>query len=172
VKNPTPPTGVSTFVPARVTGRYNAARDLKATSRALVKAGNAWASIARCAEILGISPEGFRLFTVDGDPAIACGDVEALGPRFAVPFYQRRLARLQAMLPATQRDLRDLAEMATERCAALIKGVREARKDEHIDEAEYDELDAQALAAEADIAAVRAEIARGRAALRAREGAR
>lgn len=172
MKNPTPSTGISTFTPARVTGRYNAARDLKATSRALVKAGHAWASIARCAEILGISPEGFRQFTVDGDPAIACGDVEALGARFAIPFYQRRLARLQAMLPATQRDLRDLAEMATERCAALIKGVREARKDGHVDAAEYDELDAQAMAALADIAAVRAEIARGRAALKASEDGR
>ena len=104
--------------------------------------------------------------------AIACGDVEALGARFAIPYYQRRIARLQATLPAPARDLRDLAEMATERCAALIKGVREARKDGHVDAAEYDELDAQAMAAEADLAAVRAEIARGRAALKASEEGR
>ena len=56
--------------------------------------------------------------------------------------------------------------------AALIKGVREARKDGHVDAAEYDELDAQAMAALADIAAVRAEIARGRAALKASEDGR
>lgn len=172
MKNPTPPTGISSFVAARVTGRYNAARDIKATSRALVKEGHAWASIAKCAQALGVSDEYFRQLTTDGDPAIACGDVEALGARFAIPYYQRRLARLQAMLPAPVRDLRDLAEMATERCAALIKGVREARKDGHVDAAEYDELDAQAQAALADIAAVQAEIARGRAALKASEGGR
>lgn len=170
MKNPTPPTGTSTFVAARVTGRYNAARDLKATSRALVKAGHAWASIARCAAALGVSDEYFRQLCGDGDPAIACGDIEALGARFAIPFYQRRIARLQALLSPSPQDLRDLAEMATERCAALIAAVREARRDGHVDAGEYDELDARAMAAEADLAAVRAEIARGRAKLSSGSG--
>ena len=162
MKNPTS----QTFSPARVTGRFNAARDLKATSRALVKSGHAWASIARCAAVLDVSPEYFRQLCGDGDPAIACGDIEALGARFAIPFYQRRLARMHALVTATGRDLRDLAEIATEHCTALVAGVREAARDKKFTADELDDIDARTMAAEADLAAVRAETARMRAALR------
>lgn len=166
MKNPTPPTGTSTFNEARTVGRFHAARDLKFTSRALVKAGHAWASMARLAAVLGFSDEYFRQLCTDGDPAVADGDVEALGPRFAIPYYERRLARMRAMLPASSRDLRDLAEIATEHCTSLTKGVREAARDGKYTAEELDAVDAVAMAAEAEVAAVRAQTARMRAALR------
>lgn len=146
--------------------RLHAAEDLKATSRGLVKSGYAWASLARCAAALGVSDEYFRQLCGDGDPAIACGDVEAIGPRFAIPYYQRRLARMLARVTATGRDLRDLAEIATEHCTALVAGVREAARDGRVTADELDDIDARTMAAEADLAAVRAETARMRAALR------
>lgn len=156
MKNPTPPTGTTTFNKARTIGRYNAAQELKRTRKALVKSGHAWATQERLAQ-----------FEVDGGngAALVCGDVEALGARFAIPFYQRCIARLQAEAEPAPRDLRDLAEMATERCAAFTAAVREARRDGEIDLRELDLLDAELAASEAQTAASRAELARLRAVL-------
>mgnify|MGYP003534956102 CR=1 FL=1 len=92
MKNPTPPTGTSRFNRARVTGRFNAAEDLAATQKALVKSGASWATRAKLADLLDMSPQAFDALCGDGDPAVTCGDVEALGARFALPFYRRRIA--------------------------------------------------------------------------------
>lgn len=167
MKNPTPPTGVTTFNKARTIGRFNAAQELKRTRKALVKSGHAWATQERLAECWDVEPQRFAQFEVDGGngAALVCGDVEALGARFAIPFYQRCIARLQAEVEPAPRDLRDLAEMATERCAAFTAAVREARRDGEIDLRELDLLDAELAASEAQTAASRAELARLRAVL-------
>ena len=97
------------------------------------------------------------------------GDVEALGARFAIPFYERCIARLRASESASARDLRDLSEQATEQCAALQAGVRKAWADRKYSLDELDGIEADALAGVAGLSAVLAEIARMRNALRAQE---
>ena len=169
MKNPTPPSGTGTLNAARTTGRYNAARDLKRTRRDLVKSGCAWATQECLAARWDVEPQRFAQFEVDGHPAVACGDVEALGARFAIPFYERCIARLRASESASARDLRDLSEQATEQCAALQAGVRKAWADRKYSLDELDGIEADALAGVAGLSAVLAEIARMRNALRAQE---
>jgi len=57
------------------------------------------------------------------------------------------------------RDLRDLAEIATEHCASLTAAVREAARDKKFTADELDAVDAVAAGAEAEIAQVRARVA-------------
>jgi len=118
VKNSTPPCGTSRFNKARVTGRFNAAEDLLLTQRSLAKAGNCWATQERLADLLEMSPQAFAALCGDGQPAIADGDVEALGARFAVPYWRRRIARMEA-LTTTPMGMRDAAEQAVEAGRAM-----------------------------------------------------
>jgi hypothetical protein len=166
----TPAVGTSRLIAARVTGRLHAAEDLDATSRALVAQGKAWATHAKLADALDVSPQRFDDLCKDGDPAIADGDVEALGARFAVPYWRRRIARMEAALGRCSIDLRDLALDVMGRVGQLAARVRLAAADDHYDARELDEIEAITLGAQAELAAVMAACAAARAKLRAGDG--
>lgn len=166
----TPPGGTPRLSAPRVIGRQHAAEDLAATSRALVGAGKAWATHARLAETLGITPQRFDQLCGDGDPAIADGDVEALGARFSLAYWRRRIARVEAALGPCALDLRDLALDVAGRVGTLATRVRVAAADGRYDAGELDEIEAHTLAAQADLAAVMAACAAARAKLRTEGG--
>jgi hypothetical protein len=167
---PTPPGGTPRLSEARVIGRQHAAADLDATSRALVAQGKPWATHAKLADALGVSPQRIDDLCKDGDPAIADGDVEALGARFAVPYWRRRIARMEAALGGSTLDLRDLALDVTGRVGALAARVRLAAADGRYDAREIADIEALTLGAQAELAAVMAACAATRAKLRAEGG--
>lgn len=163
---PTSSSGTARLSRGRVIGRQHAAEDLEATSRALVSQGKPWATHARLAEALDVSPQRFDDLCKDGDPAIADGDVEALGARFAVPYWRRRIARLEAALGLHCGDLRDLALEVMGRVGTLATRIRAAAEDDRYDARELDEIEAHALGAQAQITAVLSACAAARAKLR------
>ncbi len=162
----TPAGGTPRLSAPRVIGRQHAAEELDATSRALVSQGKAWATHARLAETLGITPQRFDQLCGDGDPAVTVGDVMALGPRFELPYWRRLIARAEASLGPCLLDLRDLALDVAGRVGTLAARVRLAAADGRYDAGELDEIEAHTLAAQADLAAVMAACAAARAKLR------
>lgn len=85
-----------------------------------------------------------------------------MGKRLAARFYRKLASKLEAQVRGTL-DLRDAALGVQESAGKLARCVREALTDEVISDAEDAAIEATLLAAEADIAAVRAARAQHRA---------
>ena len=73
----------TTLSPGRVRARRLAARLLRGALDGLVAAGHDGATLRACAARLGVSHQHVARWCDDGAPAIALGDVLALGPRSA-----------------------------------------------------------------------------------------
>lgn len=91
---------------------------------------------------------------------------DVLGPRRSILWCERAAAKLRALLPqeaSALKDLRDAALGMQESAGRLARCVREALADDFITDDEDAAIEATLLAAEADIAAVRAARAQHRA---------
>ncbi len=153
------------MAPARVKARANAARDLHDTLTTLVCEGEPGATLRAVAERLGISHTHMQRLCGDGDPAIACGDVEAMGARIAVAYYARRLARCRdaSDLRGPARDLRDLALDTISAVGAFAERLRVSLEDGVIDDMELARIESAAFTLQSKIAVVLSACAEMRA---------
>ena len=150
-----PPGGAARtkLAPHRVTWRSRAAVVLRDALAAQVARGVAAASQRAVADRLGISHTAMQRLVGDGDPAIAFGDVLAMGASIAIPVLESAIEALRASAPKPmRRDLEDVAFAAQEAVGTLAKEVRAARADGHVDLVEVARIEAAAWAMKGEAA--------------------
>ncbi|MBL8600329.1 MAG: hypothetical protein JNK72_00250 [Myxococcales bacterium] len=150
------------LTPQRVSARARVAAILRDTLQARVDGGDGAATQHACADRLGMAQVSFWRLLGDGDPAIALGDVVALGDTTAIAVLSAVIADLRARVAERLHGSLDLWRVVAEcsqRTGELAEEVTRALLDHHLDDRELGQVDARLAAIEATVAQARALVA-------------
>lgn len=155
---------MTSLAPSRVLWRSRAGVALGRVLARLVAEGNAAATQRAVAERLDISHAHMQRLCGDGDPAVALGDVCAMGPTVARAVLRELLTMLEDGTPTRPaEDPQLVALRVLGRTGRLADEARAACEDGTVTPDEWRRVDAR-------LAEIEAEVAQGRAAVRAALG--
>jgi len=151
------------MAPARVSGRRWAAGLLRGTLDMLVSLGHREATQRRVAGVLGISPAHMQRLCGDGDPAIALGDVRAMGDELARAIFSAALADCTPPATGASACPQAITLVALEHVGTLAATAKRVLADGRVTRGEWGEVDAALAALEAAVCQARSAV---RAAMR------